>query len=270
VSNGENYNYKDTCAQTPTKEAAPFWITQLDRAYGIDFVRFDRAPTSVSWNTLFSVADLVTMSTNTAIQVFVGYPCNDERLRIGLPAVQDSTGRCGWTLCGQTSKFQFSNSISCRSSEAQGSTRQTQLLLPEGEFVKIVLTGPEKYQLAICDVAVWGGLRGFDVSCGGGSCTSSVASLSASANREDSVSEASTSGQSNSILNVLPLALAGVAGVLALALIALGVRYKYVKAQSKTQVEPVDSETASRNPRVTAVHKEGTSEWVLESVRQME
>ena len=174
-----------------------------------------------------------------------------------------------------------------------------------------MLTGPEKYQLAICDVAVWGGLRGFDVSCDGGSCTSSVASLSASANREDSVSEASTSGQSNSILNVLPLALAGVAGVLALALIALGVRYKsafaasgltchpcppsvrslfliafpsapmkcvlletslarYVKAQSKTQVEPVDSETASRNPRVTAVHKEGTSEWVLESVRQME
>ena len=157
--------------------------------------------------------------------MYVGSPCSDEQQKLGLPANLDSYGRCGWTLCGRTTEFAYETVLACTASSYQAAD----LRLPEGDWVKLEFTGPESvYQLTLCDVAVWGGVRGFDPNCQGGSCILTPAKYSAAANIEGSVSEASDSGQSNSVLNVLPLALAGVAGVLALALVALGVRYKSV------------------------------------------
>ena len=235
--------------------------------------------------------------------MYVGSPCSDEQQKLGLPANLDSYGRCGWTLCGRTTEFAYETVLACTASSYQAAD----LRLPEGDWVKLEFTGPESvYQLTLCDIAVWGGVRGFDPNCQGGSCILTPAKYSAAANIEGSVSEASDSGQSNSVLNVLPLALAGVAGVLALALVALGVRYKsvsqalhaasthsqprfvpsflactnnpfemlpfktrlapYVKSKAKTHVEPIDgSETNAGTAK-----KEGTNEWVLESVRQTE
>jgi len=264
TSGGENYNYADTCAQT-RGESSPSWFVRLDRTYGVYKVRFNRAASNAAWRDLFSVADLVTMSRNTAISVYVGSPCSDEQQKLGLPANLDSYGRCGWTLCGRTTEFAYETVLACTASSYQA----VDLRLPEGDWVKLEFTGPESvYQLTLCDIAVWGGVRGFDPNCQGGSCILTPAKYSAAANIEGSVSEASDSGQSNSVLNVLPLALAGVAGVLALALVALGVRSKYVKSKAKTHVEPIDgSET---NAGTLAAKKEGTNEWVLESVRQTE
>jgi hypothetical protein len=233
-------------------------MVKMDRTYGIHSVEFQRAAENGGWDSLFSVEDLVTMSHQTVVRVYAGAPCSNERARVGLPPAAGYT--CGWTLCGQTSRFEKYNLIDCR---RDYTTKPGSSLLPEGNFVKIVLDGPAKYQLTLCNVMVKGGVRGYDLSCSEGQCAMSRASNFYS---EASTAENSDASSPSGMLGVLPIILAGVAGVLALALVAVGVRYTIISSASTTRVEPVQH-SAELSECGTVAAKD---EWVLESVRQSE